>query len=155
MYDNTLKAVREIAFNYLVKTNRLLIINDKDDSFFHCFDSKYKVCHSLLIGSDYEDIPYYAGYSVTNLGTTIKSVYDDYSLNVPVDVLYIDLTSYINIDKYLEQTIDENTLVVFKLKNQEPVEIPPYFKKYKDTCYRLGDWDEDHKHDSQYFLILI
>lgn len=39
----------ELAFNYLRKTNKLLIINDKKDSFFHSFYNKYKVCDILLV----------------------------------------------------------------------------------------------------------
>lgn len=155
MSTEYLNATREVAFNYLRKTNKLLIINDKDDEFFHTFDDKYKVCNTLLIGSDYEDIPYVAGYSVTNLGYRLKQVYEDESLNSPVDVIYIDMTSQLQIDEYLDDSIDENTLIIVKLKNPVESILPPSLKKYKDNYYYIGDWDKDQKYDSQYYLILI
>ena len=37
MNENYLELAREVTFNYLTKTNRLLIVNDKDDMFFHTF----------------------------------------------------------------------------------------------------------------------
>lgn len=49
MYLENLDILREMAFNYLRKTNRMLIINDKQDKFFHSFNNKYKVNHVLLI----------------------------------------------------------------------------------------------------------
>lgn len=39
----------EVAFSCLKKTNRMMIINDKDDVFFHTFYEKYKVCHITLV----------------------------------------------------------------------------------------------------------
>lgn len=56
-----------VAFNYLTKHNRMLIVNDKEDTFFHTFFNKYKVCHILLVGSPFESIPFSPSYSVTNL----------------------------------------------------------------------------------------
>jgi len=155
MSKEYLDATREIAFNYLRKTNRMLIINDKEDSFFHNFNDKYKVCNTLLVGSDYDDIPWRAGYSVTNLGHMLRHAYEDGSLNSPVDVVYIDMTSQINIDNYLDDSIDENTLIIVKLKNPTDVSLPASLKKYKDNYYYIGDWEEKHRHDSQYYLVLI
>lgn len=57
MTSHVSKAV-QLAFNYLRKTNRMLIVNDKDDNFFHSFFTKYKVCNISLLGSDFESIPY-------------------------------------------------------------------------------------------------
>lgn len=53
-----LDVIVNVAFSYLRKTNRMLIVNDKEDEFFHSFFNKYKVCNISLIGSDYESIPY-------------------------------------------------------------------------------------------------
>lgn len=155
MSISTLDASRELAFNYLRKTNRLLIINDKDDSFFHNFNNKYKVCNTLLVGSDYEDIPWRAGYSVTNLGYTLKYAHDDGSLNTPVDVLYLDMTSQVLLEDYLVDTIDENTLIIVKIKNPVEALVPSILKKDKDILFQFGDWGKPHKHDSQYYLALI
>ena len=58
MNENYLNLAKEITFNYLTKTNRLLIVNDKDDMFFHTFFVKYNVCYISLIGSVFESIPY-------------------------------------------------------------------------------------------------
>lgn len=155
MSKDYLNAIREIAFNYLRKTNRLLIINDKEDSFFHNFNDRYKVCNTLLVGSDYDSIPWRAGYSVTNLGHLLRHAYEDESLNSPVDVVYIDMTSQINVEHYLDGSIDENTLIIVKLKNPVEAILPPSLKKYKDNYYYIGDWEEKQKYDSQYYLVLI
>lgn len=155
MSKDYLNAIREIAFNYLRKTNRLLIINDKEDSFFHNFNDRYKVCNTLLVGSDYDSIPWRAGYSVTNLGHLLRHAYEDESLNSPVDVVYIDMTSQINVEHYLDGSIDENTLIIVKLKNPVEAILPPSLKKYKDNYYYIGDWEEKQRHDSQYYLVLI
>lgn len=56
--ESYLETAREVAFNYLSSTNRLLIVNDKDDMFFHTFFNKYKVCHISLIGSVFESLPF-------------------------------------------------------------------------------------------------
>lgn len=56
--ENYLETAREVCFNYLSKTNRMLIVNDKDDMFFHTFFNKYKVCNITLIGSVFESLPY-------------------------------------------------------------------------------------------------
>lgn len=156
MSDIHLDAVREIAFNYLRKTNRMLLVNDKGDQFFHHFDSKYKVCNVLLIGSDYESIPYKAGYSVTNMGFGLKQNFEDGCLNHPVDVLYIDLTSQYNLSVYLDYAIDDNSLIILKVKapNDLP-EIPEAFKDYKENVFYVGDWNKPHKASSQYYLIMI
>lgn len=155
MSKDFLNATRDVAFNYLRKTNRMLIINDKEDSFFHNFNDKYKVCNTLLVGSDYDDIPWMAGYSVTNLGYHLKHAYEDESLNSPVDVLYIDTTSQVILDNYLDDCIDENTLVIVKLKNPVESLLPAVLKKYKENFYYIGDWDNKQRHDSQYYLVLI
>ena len=155
MSKDYLDATKELAFNYLRKTNRLLIINDKEDAFFHNFNERYKVCNTLLIGSDYDDIPWEAGYSVTNLGYHLKHAHEDGSLNCPVDVIYIDTTSQINVENYLEDSIDENTLIIVKLKNPVESLLPAVLKKYKENFYYIGDWGEKQKHDSQYYLVLI
>ena len=155
MTKDYLNAATEVAFNYLRKTNRLLIINDKEDNFFHTFNTKYKVCPVLLVGSDYDSTPWKAGYSVTNLGQYLKNVYEDESLNCPVDVVYIDMTSQIQLDKYLSDCIDENTVVIVKLKNPVEAILPESLKINKENYYYIGDWNEKHKHDSQYYLVLI
>lgn len=58
MSDNYLDSAVDVSFSFLRKTNRMLIVNDKDDSFFHSFYSRYKVCHIALVGSDFESVPY-------------------------------------------------------------------------------------------------
>ncbi len=155
MSKEYLDATREIAFNYLRKSNRMLIINDKEDAFFHNFNDRYKVCNTLLVGSDYDDIPWRAGYSVTNLGHLLRHAYEDGSLNSPVDVVYMDMTSQINVENYLDDSIDENTLIIVKLKNPVETSLPPSLKKYKENYYYIGDWGEKQRHDSQYYLVLI
>ena len=37
MQENYLDVAANVAFNYLTKTNRMLIVNDKNDSFFDTF----------------------------------------------------------------------------------------------------------------------
>ncbi len=58
MQENYLDVAANVAFNYLTKTNRMLIINDKNDSFFDTFFDKFKVCHILLVGSDFNSVPF-------------------------------------------------------------------------------------------------
>lgn len=58
MTESYLDVAVELAFNYLKTTNKMLIVNDKEDSFFHRFFNKYKVCHISLVGSDFDSIPY-------------------------------------------------------------------------------------------------
>ena len=96
-------------------------------------NDRYKVCNTLLVGSDYDNIPWRAGYSVTNLGHLLRHAYEDESLNSPVDVIYIDMTSQINIEHYLDDSIDENTLIIVKLKNPVEAILPTSLKKYKDN----------------------
>ena len=49
MQENLIEVAVNVAFNYLKKTNRMMIVNDKDDVFFHNFFDKYKVCHICLV----------------------------------------------------------------------------------------------------------
>ena len=58
MHEQYLNEASHIAFNFLKKTNRMMIINDKEDGFFHTFTDQYKVCHITLVGSDFESLPY-------------------------------------------------------------------------------------------------
>lgn len=47
--ENYNQIATTVAFNYLKKTNRLMIVNDKDDVFFHTFFNQYKICHITLV----------------------------------------------------------------------------------------------------------
>lgn len=58
MQEGYLDIATNVAFNYLRKTNRMMIVSDKEDSFFHTFYNKYKVCHISLVGSDFESVPF-------------------------------------------------------------------------------------------------
>lgn len=49
MQENYNDVAVNVAFNYLKKTNRMMIVNDKDDVFFHSFFDKYKVCNICLV----------------------------------------------------------------------------------------------------------
>ncbi len=49
MQENFLELASSVAFNYLKKTNKMMIVNDKDDLFFNYFFNKYKICHISLV----------------------------------------------------------------------------------------------------------
>lgn len=49
MEENYADFATNVAFNYLKKTNKLMIVNDKDDMFFTNFFNKYKLCHISLV----------------------------------------------------------------------------------------------------------
>lgn len=154
MSQKYLCAAREVAFNYLRKTNNLLIINDKEDSFFHCFNNKYKVCNTFLVGSDYGDIPWRAGYSVTSLDKYLKHAYEDDALNAPFDVVYLDLTSRVQIKEYLDNCIDDNTVLILKFKSISSASLPEELDKLNKDYYLIGSWHEEPTHESEYYMVL-
>jgi len=49
MQENHNNTLVNVAFNYLKKTNKMMIVNDKDDLFFNSFFNKYKICHIYLV----------------------------------------------------------------------------------------------------------
>lgn len=156
MQENHLDVAVNTAFNFLRKTNRMLIVNDKDDLFFHRFYDKYKVCHIALVGSDFDSVPFVAGHSVTNIGKYIKSVYEDGCLNSAVDVLYVDLSRNLDYFDYFDEVIDDNTITIIRLRNPVITEAFPQFIKnnYEVTnCLKFGDWNSEHKYNSEYFLV--
>ena len=159
MKENYTEIAREVAFNLLKKTNKLLIVNDKDDEFFTSFFNKYKVCHIALVGSVFDSMPYTKSFSVTNLGQYIKTVYEDEALNSPVDVLYVDLNRSFDYLGYLDDVIDENTVTILKYKN--PVinaQLPSFIKRkypdYEKHIAYFGDWGVDYKYNSEYYLVI-
>lgn len=159
MSPNYTEMAREIAFSQLKKTNKMLIVNDKDDEFFSSFYNKYKVCHISLVGSVFESIPYTKSYSVTNLGLYVKTVYEDCALNSPVDVLYIDLSRSFDYLNYLDEVIDENTVIILKYKNNIfESQLPDFIKRLHpdldNSIIKFGDWDSDHKYNSEYYLLV-
>lgn len=149
----------EVAFSCLKKTNKMMIINDKDDVFFHTFYDKYKVCHITLVGSIFESTPYNKSFSVTNLGEYVKATYEDGCLNAPVDVLYVDLGRNFDYLDYLDELIDENTITILKFKQPIVSSLLPSFIKrkydnYMEDCSRFGDWGKEHRYNaSEYFLV--
>ena len=143
-------------FDFLRKTNRLFIGHDKGDEFLHAFIDKYKVCNITLVGSVFDDIPWRAGYSITNLGDSLKIAAEDGSLNAPVDVLYLDVTTKLKCDDYLNNLVDDNTVVVLKIKHPDDTNIPPELTFLKDkTPMEFGSWGETHNNESDYFIIFI
>lgn len=147
--------VSDIVFSRLLKTNRLMIINDKDDEFFHSFYNAYKVCNISLIGSVFEDIPWKCGHSVTNLGDSLRNLYLDEALTSPVDVLYMDVTTRLNCENYLENIITDETLVVIKIKHPNDTNVPAIPQLQGKNALKFGDWDEPYTMDSNFFLMFI
>lgn len=98
------------------------------------------------------------GYVVTNLGKLPKLVYEDGALNTAVDILYVDLTTSYDYSNYLDDCIDENTVTIIKLK-QPTVSglLPDFIKNNYDNFYtdsiRFGDWETEHKYNSEYYLV--
>lgn len=98
-----------------------------------------------------------SGFSVTNLGINSRLVHEDGALNAPVDVLYIDLSRNTEHYNYFDDVIDENTVTILRFRY--PVvtgNLPSFIKnkyQYLTNCLKFGDWDEDNKHDSEYFLM--
>lgn len=82
-----------IIFTALNKTNKALFIDGY--SVYESFSKKYPyIGNNLLIDSKrIKEQPYWHGYAVTKLGTTLESAYIDNCLNAPVDFVYIDTTS--------------------------------------------------------------
>ena len=97
------------------------------------------------------------GYSVTNIGKYIKSVYEDGCLNSPVDVLYLDLSRSFDYLNYFDEIIGDNTVTILRLRNPIVTGMLPQFIKdnydYNENCFKFGDWDSDHKYNSEYFLV--
>ncbi len=97
------------------------------------------------------------GFSVTNLGINSRLVYEDEALNSPVDVLYIDLSRSTDHLNYFDQVIDENTITILRFRY--PIvtgSLPSFIKnkyQYSTNCLKFGDWEEDNRHDSEYFLM--
>lgn len=152
---NYLNIATEIAFNYLRNTNKLLIINDKKDGFFHTFYNKYKVCDILLVGNEFDSIPRINNVSVTNLGKNLRTVYDDHSLNSPVDVIYIDITSTYLYEEYLKDSISDNTVMIFKMKYPTEALLPLSYKSKFQYSYKFGDWENEPNINSEYYLLLL
>lgn len=148
-----------VAFNYLTVNNKMLIVNDKDDDFFHTFFNKYKVCHISLIGSPFESLPYTKSFSVTNLGPTAREVYEDGALNSPVDVLYIDLGKNRKYENYFDDVIGDNTITIIRFSipivtGMFPDFIKRKYKNYSKDCLKFGDWDLPHLYNnSNYYLV--
>lgn len=85
----------------------------------------------------------------------MRVVYEDEALNSPVDVLYIDLTSQLKLENYLQDTINEDTLIIVKVKGPEEV-IPACLKQGKDAFYFLGPWEQKNKDPlSEYYVVLM
>ncbi len=77
-------------FNSLHLTNKILFINSKD-SIIESYLKKYKIGNILIIGeTNYKSTPTNYNYSITHLEEYLSSAYEDYSLNSPVDFIYID-----------------------------------------------------------------
>lgn len=77
-------------FNSLHLTNKLLFIN-AEDSLIDSYLNKYKIGNILIIGeSTYTSTPLNNNYYITYLEKSLSSAYEDYSLNSPVDFIYID-----------------------------------------------------------------
>ena len=160
MKENYTEIARELVFNSLKKTNKLLIVNDKDDEFFTSFYNKYKVCHICLVGSVFESIPYTKSFSVTNLGQYIKTVHEDSSLNSPVDVLYVDLSRSFDYLTYLDDVINDNTITILKYKRpiieaQLPSFIKRKYDNYHQSFVKFGDWGSEDKYNSEYYLVFM
>ena len=125
--------------------------------FFIIFLINTKSVTSVQFGSVFESIPYTRSFSVTNLGLYIKKTFDEGCLNAPVDVLYVDLSRQFDYLNYLDDVIDENTVTILRFRY--PVvtgNLPSFIKnkyQYLTNCLKFGDWDEDNKHDSEYFLM--
>lgn len=159
--DNYLNIISDLVFSYLIKTNYLLIVNDKDDMFFHTFFNKYKVCHIRLIGSPFESIPYKIGYSVTNLNSTVKEAYMDGALNSPVDVLYLDLSTSKKFTNQFENVISDNTITILRYSSPMSIcGVPDFIKtkytNYMTDCIQIGDYDKEHHyHNSSYYLVFF
>ena len=147
--------VAQIAFNGLNKTNRLMIAYDKGDEFFHAFHDTYKVCNITLIGSVFEDIPWRLGHSVTNLGDSLRNLYLDDALNAPVDVLYLDVTTRLNCENFLDDVITDETLVILKIKQPNDTNVPALPRLKGKNVLKFGDWDNEHTAESNYFLVFI
>ena len=127
-----------------------------------CFLQTFLISINFVIfvqyGSVFESIPYTKSYSVTNLGEYIKTTYEDGCLNSPVDVLYIDLSRNFDYQNYLDEVIDENTITILKFKQPVVTGLLPDFIKrkytnYMEDCFRFGDWNLEHKYNSEYYLV--
>lgn len=98
------------------------------------------------------------GYVVTNLGKIPRLVHEDGALNTAVDILYVDLTTTHDYANYLDDCIDENTVTIIKLKQPTVSGLLPDFIKnnydnFYTDCIKFGDWEEVHKHNSEYYLV--
>ena len=101
------------------------------------------------------------GYSVTNLGKNVKLIYEDESLNSPVDVLYLDLGRNKKFHNYLDKSIDDNTVTI--LRYSIPVidaMIPDFIKRkypnYRNDYLKFGNWDDKYVYNnSEYFLMFF
>lgn len=77
-------------FNSLHLTNKILFINS-EDSIIESYLKKYKIGNILIIGNtSYTSTPINYNYYITHLEESLSSAYEDYSLNSPVDFIYID-----------------------------------------------------------------
>lgn len=85
-------------------------------------------------------------------------MYVDEALNTPVDILYVDLSRAIDYSNYLDSSIDHNTITIVRLKQPTVTTLLPSFIKnnydnYLTDNLKLGDWGEEHKYDSEYYLV--
>ena len=126
--------------------------------FFITFLINTKSATFAQFGSVFDSIPYNRSYSVTNLGEYIKKTYDDGCLNAPVDVLYVDISRNFDYLNYLDEVIDENTITILKFKQPVVTGLLPDFIKrkydnYMEDCIKFGDWNQEHKYNSEYYLV--
>lgn len=126
--------------------------------FLIAFSINIKFVIFIQYGSVFDSVPYTKSYSVTNLGEYIKKTYEDGCLNAPVDVLYVDLSRNFDYLNYLDDVIDENTITILKFK--QPIVsgmLPTFIKRkydnYLEDCFRFGDWNKEHKYNSEYYLV--
>ena len=77
MQENYLDVAANVAFNYLTKTNRMLIINDKNDSFFDTFFDKF-----LLFPSEsncFESLQVHALIKLPNTNPNISDLNNSFT----------------------------------------------------------------------------
>ena len=123
--------------------------------FFIIFLINTKSVTSVQFGSVFESIPYTRSFSVTNLGLYIKKTFDEGCLNAPVDVLYLDVTTRLNCENFLDDVITDETLVILKIKQPNDTNVPALPKLKGKNVLKFGDWDNEHTAESNYFLVFI
>lgn len=77
-------------FNSLHLTNKILFINS-EDFVIDAYLKKYPIGHILIIGkTNFISTALTFNTYITHLEETLSSAYEDYSLNSPVDLIYLD-----------------------------------------------------------------